>query len=36
MAAKTRAETERTKQLLRTTEMKTLDSVIGITLWDRI
>ena len=30
------AETERTKQLLRTTEMKTLRSAIGVTLWDRM
>ena len=34
--AETRAETERTKQLLRTTEMKTLRSAIGVTLWDRM
>ena len=34
--AETRAETERTKQLLRTTEMKTLKSAIGVTLWDRM
>ena len=30
------AETERTKQLLRTTEMKTLRSAIGVTFWDRM
>ena len=34
--AETRAETERTKQFLRTTEMKTLRSAINVTLWDRM
>ena len=30
------AETERTNQLLRTTEMKTFRSAIGVTLWHRM
>ena len=32
----TRADTERTKQSLRTREMKILRSAIGVTLWDRM
>ena len=30
------AATEKTKQLLRTTEIKTLRSAIGVPLWDRM
>ena len=35
-ATETRAETAATKQLLRTTEMKTLRSIVGKTLRDRV
>lgn len=34
-AAETRADTRRTKNLLRTTEMRILRSIAGVTLWDR-
>ena len=35
-AVETRADTTRTEQLLRSTEMKTLRSILGLTLWDKI
>ena len=35
-ATETRAETAATKQLLRTTEMKTLRSILGKTFGDRV
>ena len=35
-AVGTRADTTRTEQLLRSTEMKTLRSILGLTLWDKI
>ncbi|XP_044766305.1 uncharacterized protein LOC123322425 [Coccinella septempunctata] len=34
-AAETRADTSRTKRALRTTEMRTLRAIAGVTLWDR-
>ena len=34
--AETRADTERTKQLMRSAEMITLRSITGRTLWDRV
>lgn len=35
-AAETRAETAKTKRIMRTTEMKTLRSIAGVTLHDRV
>ena len=32
----TRADTTRTEQLLRSTEMKTLRSILGLNLWDKV
>ena len=34
-AVKTRADTTRTEHLLRSAEMKTLRSILGLTLWDK-
>lgn len=34
-AAETRADTRKTKNLLRSTEMRTLRSIVGVTLWNR-